>query len=297
MSIDQEPLRNNYQGEELESWLGDWFDQTDHRTSTVDTEILDTAEIGEETASSDNGLSEALRGINSLAETQSAIGSFALNTREQIDINKEMSQQFWQLVEALIQVAHGIDALVAKERPLLTASDAANAMLKNQLSEYRLDYQLLEQYRSDLENLYSQLSIINNRINLNQEIIQSRENTPGINRNPNKHLEDPHVTAAIEKQSLLLAEKAELESEIAKLQNQIQEVSAIIASNTESQASHSRQAQELRDKIINQAESMLAEAVLKVGETINNNPAVNKAMMQAALAQSLEQDSVKSIEG
>jgi hypothetical protein len=295
MSIYQEPTIPNHQKDELDSWLGDWFEESDIIVDSNNNLAIEETPDSYE-ATNDNVLNSALNGINSLKEIQSAIESFAHNTRKQVEINKDMANQFWQLIEGLVQVAHSIDSLVEKERPLLTASDAASSMLKNQLVEYGLDYQLLDQYSSDLENLYDQLTIINTRISLNEKIIRSRENTPGINRNPNKHLEDPHVTSAIDKKSLLFAEKAEIESEIEKLQNQIHEVSSIIASQTEAQAQYSRQAQDLRDNIIAQAESKLASAVLKVGETINNNPAVNNAMMQAALAQALEQETSKSIE-
>jgi cation transport regulator ChaB len=81
----------------------------------------------------------------------------------------------------------------------------------------------------------------------------------------------------------LLSEKTAKEAEIEKLKEQITETAQRITEQATAQALRSKDAQENRNKIIEQAEKAVNNAVYKVGQTISQNSAVGKAMMLAAL--------------
>ncbi len=282
MSIQEQPAINQVsEPNELSAWLNDWptIQNSEHANEIVEPSF--SSEDGEEYINTQ--LDTTAQAIGALLTIKNEVANFAVTTREQLETNQRMAKEFWHLVENLVEVAHNLDRLVEKERPLLTAADASEPFLNEQIKEHSADYALIEQYSQDLGLLRQQLAIIEDNIDINNQLIASSELTPNSKRDPKKHLEDFHVLAAVNRSSILLSEKTAKEAEIEKLKEQIAQTAQRITEQATAQALRSKDAQENRNKIIEQAEKAVNNAVYKVGQTISQNSAVGKAMMLAAL--------------
>ncbi|MCA9350578.1 hypothetical protein H6794_02505 [Candidatus Nomurabacteria bacterium] len=287
---------------ELCKWLGDWpsaHDEVATGSEQAEAQIIDLSKESQYEPNKNSlfiELEEAKQAISRLSSTLESVKQFSTGTREQLEGNKKIYEQFGEFIEDIIFAHHVLGMLIEKERPVVTAAEASQPFLDRQIADHSADYELVSQYLRDLELLERQKSAIEDNISLNEEIINSRNMVPKTARDPRKNLEDTHVTAAIERRGrAVLSDELEAKDlEIEELTNKIQETTVRIKDQADKQNEYSIEAQINRETIINQAEKAVTDALLKLGRRINQNQAISNTMMRAALEAQQDERAIES---
>ena len=285
---------------ELCKWLGDWpsaHDEVATGSEQAEAQIIDLSKESQYEPNKNSlfiELEEAKQAISRLSSTLESVKQFSTGTREQLEGNKKIYEQFGEFIEDIIFAHHVLGMLIEKERPVVTAAEASQPFLDRQIADHSADYELVSQYLRDLELLERQKSAIEDNISLNEAVINSRDEAPDTSRDKSKNLDDTHVTSAIERRAVLGDELEAKDLEIEELTKKILENTARIKNKAKEQKEYSIEAQNNRETIINQAEKAVTDALLKLGRRINQNQAISNTMMRAALEAQQDERAIES---
>ncbi|MBP9813425.1 hypothetical protein KBC51_03230 [Candidatus Saccharibacteria bacterium] len=285
---------------ELCNWLGDWpsaHDEVAVDSEQAEAQIMDLQEENNDAPNKyklQEELEETDIAITALEQISETVKQFSLVNRNLLQGNRQIHEQFGELIEDLRASHDALGKLIEKERPVLTNAEASQPVLDVQIANHKADLKLLKQYLRDLDLLKQQKYAIEDNISLNEAVINSRDEAPDTSRDKSKNLDDTHVTSAIERRAVLGDELEAKDLEIEELTKKILENTARIKNKAKEQKEYSIEAQNNRETIINQAENAVTEALLKLGRRINRNQAISNTMMRAALEAQQDERAIES---
>lgn len=271
------------QVEQLETWLSDWKDISEPEITNQDMEVIEIT-CEEQNPEVEDSLLQAACSIEGMEDIIAQVKDFSKDTRVQHE-NNTITQDHLSTIFQKVSVAHyELVRLLDLQRPILTAVEAGEAMLNEELKVYKKIYELVTQYSQELSLMQQQLEGINHNIQLTNKIIASRAQSQHIASDAINNLDDDPVSIALEEKKELLVKRESKKQEITMLTNRILESASWIKEHSDKQTAMSRASLKQRQKMIHETKKKFSTTLEELGNAFGENPAVLESLMLGALS-------------